>query len=104
MLISKYKIEIKDEPEFAAESFEEKKARILQGRQGLTLTFVLTFYGSTLSCCNAYHNIIGLCTCPWSSRDVDYYLISSYAGCVKIEVIYMFIEPKLLIRNLHHIK
>ncbi|THG95398.1 hypothetical protein EW026_g6249 [Hermanssonia centrifuga] len=38
MLISKYKIEIKDEPEFAAESFEEKKARILQGRQGLTLT------------------------------------------------------------------
>ncbi len=41
MLVSKFKIEIKDEPEFSAETFEEKKTRILRGRQGITLTFVL---------------------------------------------------------------
>lgn len=44
MLVSKFKIEVKDEPEFAAETFEEKKARILRGRQGLTLTYVSTYY------------------------------------------------------------
>ena len=38
MLISKYKIEIKEEPQFAAETFEERKARVLKCRGGLTLT------------------------------------------------------------------
>ncbi|KAI0066645.1 cytochrome P450 [Artomyces pyxidatus] len=36
MLVSKYKIEIKDEPQFAAETFEERKARILTSKMGLT--------------------------------------------------------------------
>ncbi len=38
MLVSQYKIEVMDEPEFAAETFEERKARVLQAKQGLTLT------------------------------------------------------------------
>ncbi|KIM82712.1 hypothetical protein PILCRDRAFT_7625 [Piloderma croceum F 1598] len=37
MMISRYKIEVKDEPQFAAETFEEKKARILATKSGLTL-------------------------------------------------------------------
>lgn len=38
MLVSRYRIELKDEPEFAHETMEEKKARILTCRQGVTTT------------------------------------------------------------------
>lgn len=38
MLISKYKIEVKEEPQFAAESFEQRRERLLANRPGLTLT------------------------------------------------------------------
>jgi hypothetical protein len=37
MLISQYKITIKEEPQFAGETFEERKSRILSAQQGLTL-------------------------------------------------------------------
>ena len=40
ILISRYKIELKEEVEFASESFEEKRARILEAAHGLTLTYV----------------------------------------------------------------
>ena len=38
MLVSRYKIEIKEEPEFAGETFEERYARITAFDQGLTTT------------------------------------------------------------------
>lgn len=38
MLVLKYRITVKEEPEFANETFEEKKARVTQSRPGLTLT------------------------------------------------------------------
>jgi len=38
MLVSRYRIEIKEEPEFAGESFEEKSARLLKSKPGLTMT------------------------------------------------------------------
>lgn len=38
ILISRYKIEVKEEPQFAGETFEERKARILACKPGLTLT------------------------------------------------------------------
>ncbi|KAN0113944.1 Cytochrome P450 [Russula decolorans] len=37
-LISRYKIEVKEEPEFAGETFEERYARITTFKQGLTTT------------------------------------------------------------------
>ncbi|EKM52723.1 uncharacterized protein PHACADRAFT_211944 [Phanerochaete carnosa HHB-10118-sp] len=37
MLVSRYTVEIKPEPEFAGESFEERKERILRVKRGLTL-------------------------------------------------------------------
>ncbi|KAH9962838.1 cytochrome P450 [Russula dissimulans] len=40
MLVSRYKIEIKEEPEFAGETFEERYARITASKQGLTTTQV----------------------------------------------------------------
>ncbi|KZV71454.1 cytochrome P450 [Peniophora sp. CONT] len=46
MLISQYKVEIKDEPQFAGESFDERKSRVLASKPGLTTTPVrvpLTF-------------------------------------------------------------
>lgn len=36
MFVSRYKIEIKEEPEFAGETFEERYARITAFDQGLT--------------------------------------------------------------------
>jgi hypothetical protein len=36
MLISKYKIEIKEEPQFSGETFEERYARIMAFDQGIT--------------------------------------------------------------------
>lgn len=38
MLVMKYKLDIKSEPEFAHETFEEKKERILEYTNGLTIT------------------------------------------------------------------
>jgi hypothetical protein len=38
MLVSRYKIEVKEEPEFAGETFEERYARITAFNQGLTAT------------------------------------------------------------------
>ena len=40
MLVSQYKITIKEEPQFASETFEERKSRILSASQGLTLMYV----------------------------------------------------------------
>lgn len=37
MLIARYKVEIKEEPEFASETFDERRTRILNVKQGLTL-------------------------------------------------------------------
>jgi len=41
MLVSRYKIEVKEEPEFAGETFEERYARITAFDQGLTTMFVM---------------------------------------------------------------
>ena len=38
MLVSRYKIEIKEEPEFASETFEERYARITNYKLELTTT------------------------------------------------------------------
>ncbi|EIN08440.1 cytochrome P450 [Punctularia strigosozonata HHB-11173 SS5] len=38
MLVSRYKIELADEPEFSSETFEQRKARLLRTRAGLTMT------------------------------------------------------------------
>jgi hypothetical protein len=38
MLALKYKISVKEEPQFAHETFEERKKRLTQCRPGLTIT------------------------------------------------------------------
>lgn len=40
MLVSQYKLSVKEEPQFAHEMFEERKARVIASRQGLTTTYV----------------------------------------------------------------
>jgi hypothetical protein len=35
-LVSKYRIEVKEEPEFTGETFEERYARITASKEGLT--------------------------------------------------------------------
>jgi len=43
MLVSQYKITVKEEPQFAAETFEQRKSRLLDCSSALTLTYVLLF-------------------------------------------------------------
>ena len=38
MLVSRYKIEVKEEPEFVGETFEERYARVTAFDQGITTT------------------------------------------------------------------
>ncbi|KZP12182.1 cytochrome P450 [Athelia psychrophila] len=38
MMVSRYKIDIMDEPQFSGESFEQKRARVLKSHSGLTQT------------------------------------------------------------------
>ncbi len=38
LLVSRYKIEVKEEPQFAHETFDERKERVLRAKPGLTLT------------------------------------------------------------------
>ncbi|KAE9395995.1 cytochrome P450 [Gymnopus androsaceus JB14] len=38
MLVLKYQFEVKEEPQFASESFEERKARVLASKPGLTMS------------------------------------------------------------------
>jgi hypothetical protein len=38
-LVSQYKISVKEEPQFAHETFEERKARIIATQQGITITY-----------------------------------------------------------------
>ena len=40
MLVSRYKIEVKEEPEFSGETFEERKERVLRFKRGVTTTYV----------------------------------------------------------------
>jgi hypothetical protein len=40
MMVSKYKIEIKEEPAFAGETFEERYARVTASKESLTTTQV----------------------------------------------------------------
>jgi hypothetical protein len=40
MMVLRYKIEVQEEPQFATETFEERKARILATKAGLTLKCV----------------------------------------------------------------
>jgi hypothetical protein len=37
MLVSRYKIEVKEEPEFAGETFEERRARVLAFDESMTV-------------------------------------------------------------------
>jgi hypothetical protein len=43
ILISQYKLTVKEEPQFATETFEERKTRVLAARAGLTTTWVFFF-------------------------------------------------------------
>lgn len=44
MFVSRYKIEIKEEPQFAGETFEQRKERILATVPRLTLTWVPSYH------------------------------------------------------------
>jgi hypothetical protein len=58
MLVSQYKIAIKEEPQFAGETFEERKSRVLSVCAGLTLKYA--FFFLFLGLMNLKDDILGL--------------------------------------------
>lgn len=49
LLVSQYRIEVKEEPQFAGETFDQRKERLLNCKPGLTITSVLhAFFDTTL--------------------------------------------------------
>jgi hypothetical protein len=44
LMVSKYKIEIKEESEFVGETFEERYARVTAFKQGLTTRYVISIF------------------------------------------------------------
>ena len=38
LIIARYRVEIQDEPQFASETFEQRRERVLAGEQNITLT------------------------------------------------------------------
>lgn len=43
MMIKNYKISIKEEPQFAGETFEQRKERVFELTYGITQTYVYLF-------------------------------------------------------------
>ena len=37
MIVARYKVEVKDEPQFRGETFEQRKARLLKSQHSLTV-------------------------------------------------------------------
>lgn len=60
MLISKYKVTVKEEPQFASETVQQRHDRVLKSRAGLTVTYVLEYSTKPVSI-NAH---TGLSGCP----------------------------------------
>ena len=74
MLVSRYKIMVKEEPQFANETFEERKTRVLATRAVLTLTYVFVFFVELLNWffSSSLPFYIGLFVFLWSSLAVEW--------------------------------
>ena len=70
MLISRYKIEVKDEPEFSGETFEERKERILRAKAAPILTYVSKFSTYMITILTVTFTVV-LRGCRWYSEDVE---------------------------------
>lgn len=68
MMVSKFKIEIKDEPQFRGESFEAKRERVLKTKLGLTVTWAFYFDCSKMKRCGLIDFVV-LSEFHWSLKD-----------------------------------
>jgi hypothetical protein len=68
MMILKYSVEIKEEPEFIGETFKQRFARITSSTQMLTNTYA-TF---SLSYCHGLSSLSAPLVCRWYSRGGNY--------------------------------
>ena len=70
MIISRYKIEVKDEPEFSGETFEERKERILRAKAAPILTYVSKFSTCMITILTVTFTAV-LRGSHWYSEDVE---------------------------------
>ena len=67
MMVLKYRVEIKEEPEFIGETFEQRFARITSSEQKLTNTYAICSF----SCCHGLSSLSAPLACLWYSRGDD---------------------------------
>jgi hypothetical protein len=63
MMMLKYRVEIKEEPEFIGETFEQRFARITSSEQKLTNTYAICSF----SCCHGLNSLSAPLACRWYS-------------------------------------
>ena len=76
ILVSRYKVEVLEEPQFAGETFEERKARVLATKFGLTLRCVYVLLDTSKLFFQTDILILARSVCPWSLRREGSYRIS----------------------------
>ena len=69
ILVLRYKIEIKEESQFEKETFEERKARVLASRPGLTMTCVFSFRWRGAIQVSSYRRFLVRYAFRWCSSD-----------------------------------
>jgi hypothetical protein len=67
-MMFKYSVEVKEEPEFIGETFEQRFVRITSSEQRLTNTYAIF----SLSCCYSLSSLTAPLECRWYSRGDNY--------------------------------
>jgi hypothetical protein len=68
MMLLKYSVEVKEEPEFIGETFEQRFARITSSEQIITNTYAIF----SLSDDHGLSSLSAPLACRWYSRDGNY--------------------------------
>ena len=68
MMMLKYSVEVKEEPEFIGETFEQRFARITSSEQKLTNTYAIF----SSPCCHGLSSLSAPLACRWYSRGGNY--------------------------------
>ena len=69
MILRRYKITVKEEPEFAGETFEQKRQRVLKYNLGITIQSVISFISSLLRGRQLTIAAVDRSGCLWYSQE-----------------------------------
>jgi hypothetical protein len=67
-MMFKYRVEVKEEPDFIGETFEQRFARITSSKRVMTTTYAIFSF----SCCHCLSYLSAPLACRWYSRGDNY--------------------------------